>query len=152
MARIKVTEHVEAPIERVFALATDFANAPDAIEAITKVEMLTQGPVGKGTRFRETRKMFGREVTEEMEVTSFEPPSHYTLGCESGGCRYHSELRFERSGAGTDVSLTFDAVPLTLLAKVLSVVMRPMMKSMAKACAKDLADMKKLLEDQTLVV
>jgi hypothetical protein len=41
--------------------------------------------VSVGSRWRETRKVFGREATEEFEVTRLEPPRFLALRCE--GCR-----------------------------------------------------------------
>ena len=139
---------IAAPPEVVFRRAADFANAPQAIKGIVKVEMLTSGPVGVGTKFRETRIMFGREATEQMEVTAFEPPHRYALGAESHGSRYHSVLTFRPSGQGCEVEMTFDCTPVTFFAKVMSVLMRPMMKSIAKVCAKDLDDLKATIESE----
>lgn len=139
---------IAAPPDVVFRRAADFANAPQAIKGIAKVEMLTSGPVGIGTKFRETRIFFGREATEQMEVTAFEPPHRYALGAESHGCRYHSELTFRPSGQGCEVEMTFEGTPLTFFAKVMSVLMRPMIKSVAKVCAKDLDDLKETIESE----
>ena len=145
---LSVREHIAAPLDRVFEVASNFADAARAIEGILRVEVLTPGPVGVGTRFRETRKMFGKEATEEMTVTEFEPPRRYLLLAESHGCRYRSELRFEPQGSGTDVVMTFRSEPLTLAARVMSVLMKPMLKSMSKLCSKDLADLKRTIEAQ----
>ena len=60
MFGFSVDRHVDAPPEVVFAHASDFRRAPEFITAIAKMEILTSGPVGAGTRFRETRMMFGR--------------------------------------------------------------------------------------------
>jgi len=81
-----------------------------------------------------------------MEVTAFDPPRSYTLGSESCGCRYSSVLRFTPKGSGTDVTMTFEAVPLTTFAKIMSVVMRPLIKSSLKLIAKDLDDLKAAVE------
>ncbi len=143
---IEIKTHIEAPVETVFEKATDFARAAEKISGIEKMEMLTDGPVGKGARFRETRVMFGREAIEEMEVVEFSPPDRYALGCENHGCRYHSEFHFSPRGSGTDVAMTFEATPLTLGAKIMSFLMRPMMKSVATHCAKDLEDLKASIE------
>jgi len=141
-----VRERIAAPPERVFVVASDFANAAKTIEGILRVEMLTPGPVGVGTRFRETRKMFGKEASEEMTVAELEPPRRYVLLAESHGARYRSELRFEPQDAGTEVVMTFRGEPLTVVAKVMAALMKPMMKSMAKHCAKDLTDLKRSIE------
>ncbi len=90
--------------------------------------------------------MFGREATEEMEITAFDPPRGYSVGCESCGCRYHSAFRFTPNGAGTDVEMVFDAQPLTLAAKIMSFLMKPMIKSVLKECARDLHDLKAAME------
>jgi len=146
MASMTVKKHVEAPPERVFAAATDFQNLPKFIRGIKKVEMLTDGPVGAGARFRETRTVFKREATEEMQVTAFEPPRRVALGCESCGCRYHTEFTFTPAGNGTDVRMTFEAQPLSLFAKVMSVLMKPMIKACLRESEKDLDDVKAAVE------
>lgn len=146
MTSISVERLIDAPPERVFLAASDFAGAPGRIKGIVKVEVLTNGPVGKGTRFRETRKFLGREASEEMEVIEFEPPRRYLLGAESHGCRYRTEFAFVPTAAGTTVRMTFGAEPLTFFSKVMTVLMRPLMKKMVSMCAKDLDDLKSHLE------
>lgn len=148
MASITVKRHIEAPVERVFAAATDFANAHTFISGISRVEMLTEGPVKVGTRFKETRTIFNRECTEEMEITAIEPPRSYTLGCESNGCRYRSDFILMPEGNGTALEMTFEATPLTFAAKVKSILMKPMMKKMVEMCAKDLDDIKASVEQK----
>jgi hypothetical protein len=146
MAGITIKKHIQAPAGRVFAAATDFARAPEIIRSIRKVEMLTDGPLRVGTRFRETRILFSREATEELEVTSFEPPHRFALGCENHGCRFHTETTFTSNGTGTDVEMRFQATPLTLAAKMMSAAMKPMMSSVASECAGDLDDLKAAIE------
>ncbi|NOT31025.1 MAG: SRPBCC family protein [Planctomycetes bacterium] len=135
-----IARHVAAPREAVFAVASDFQNAPGRIKAITKLEILTDGPIRAGTRFRETRTMMGRAATEEMEITAYDPPRSYTLGGDSCGCRFRTQLRFEEKNGGTDIVMDFQAQPLTTMARVMMFLMKPMAKSMMKACAKDLDD------------
>ncbi len=144
--KLLISEFVDRPAEDVFAALSNFPEAAEMIGGITKVEMLSEGPVGVGTRFRETRVMFGREATEEMEVTAFEAPHRYVLGCENHGCRYASEFLLTPEGGGTKVTMSFEATPLTLMAKIMSVLTRPMMKSMAKHCMQDLKDVKTYVE------
>ena len=145
---VTIREQISASPERVFAVASDFANAPKAIPGILRVEMLTPGPVGVGSRFRETRKMFGKEASEEMTVAEIEPPRRYLLTAESHGSRYRTEFRFEPAAAGTEVVMTFRGEPLTAFAKVMTFVMKPMIKSVAKLCARDLADLKRSIEGE----
>jgi len=148
MAEISVKKRIEASPERVFALATDFENAARRLRGIKKLELLSDGPLGVGTRFRETRVMFNREATEEMEVTAFDPPRSYEVGCESHGCRYHSVLTFTPVGSGTEIEMRFQATPLTLAAKMMAVALQPMLSSVVKCLEDDLEDLKAAAEGE----
>ena len=147
MASITVQKHIAAPLETVFEYATDLRRAPARVSAIRKLEVLTDGPVAAGTRFRETRVLFKREATEEMEITRFERPSGYTVSAESHGTRYRTDFAFRAAAdAGTDVDVTFDAEPLTVSAKIMGFLMKPMLKSCAKLFAHDLDDLARAIE------
>ena len=145
-SRFTVKTKIHAPIDVVFKRLTDFEHAADRIEGITKMEMLTEGPVGVGTRFKETRLFMRKEATEEMEVTSFQQPTGYSLGCESCGCQYDTDFKLTPADGGTEVEMRFRAQPLTLGAKVMSVIFKPMVKSVVKTCEKDLDDIKRSIE------
>ena len=144
--KLAVTKRVAAPVERVFAIASDFAGAAETIGGITRVEMLTDGPVGVGSRFRETRRMHGREATEEMEVTELVPNERYALGCESHGCLYRTVFRFTPKDGGTEVDMVFEATPQTLMAKIMSILTRPALKMIGKVVEQDLEDIKSAAE------
>jgi uncharacterized protein YndB with AHSA1/START domain len=144
MPGLTVEQRIEAPPHRVFEIFTDLEHAADRIKGIQHLEVLTDGPVGVGTRFRETRKMFGKEATEEMEITAFEPPESYTTEAESHGSHYTAVFRFvpEDDGRATRVRFVFDARPLTLLAKVLGFLTASLAKnSLRKVMTEDLRDL-----------
>ena len=146
MAGVTIKKHIEASPEEVFAAATDLNKWVERIRGIEKVELLTDGPLGVGTRFRETRIMFKREAIEEMEFTGFDPPNGYAVGCESHGCRYNTEFSFTPNGSGTDVEMRFEATPLTFVAKAMSAMMKPMLGSVGKVLEQDLDDLKAAIE------
>ena len=54
MVKYTIEQYVNAPRERVFATATDLRRAPEVISGIQSLEVLTEGPIRKGTRFRVT--------------------------------------------------------------------------------------------------
>ncbi|MEX1023606.1 MAG: SRPBCC family protein [Planctomycetota bacterium] len=143
---ILIERTIAAPPEAVFAVSTDVPSWPEIVPAIDKTELLTPGPVGLGTRFRETRTMFGREATEEMEFLEFEPSTRYVLGAMSHGCRYRTTFRLTPVEGGTRLSMEFGAEPLTFFAKVMSVAMAPMRKKIGEMCGRDLDAMKAHLE------
>lgn len=142
MNPITTSTWIDAPPEEVFQLASNFNDCDTWLSGVTKTEMLTPGPVGEGTRFRETRRAGGREAIEEMEVTAFEPPRSYALQCSSHGTRYTSVLMFEADREGTIVSMDMQIRPESFIAKLMSPVMRMMSGRIQKHLAHDLEDLK----------
>ena len=127
MSNLRITKTVNAPVEQVFARFSVFAGAPNDVAGIDRVEMLTDGPIGKGTRFKETRAMFGKEATEEMLVAEFEPNRKYTITAESCGAHYQTIFLFHQQGDKTEVDMQLSSRPITFMAKILSPIMGLMM-------------------------
>ena len=146
LATFCISKRIHAPVEAVFAASTDVENYPARIPGIKRVEKLTDGPVGLGTRFRETRIMFKREASEVMEFTAFEPNRSYTLTCNSCGMLYNSHFRFRQEGADTVMDFEFQAKPLSFFAKLMSPLGKLMMGSMKKWIADDFDALQKAVE------
>lgn len=147
MAGCTICVPIAVPAAVAFGAMCDFANAPSRIPSIRRVEFLTEGPARVGTRFRETRVMFGREATETMEVTRFEPGRLYELTANSCGCLYRSEIRVDPKGASScELTMTFQALPQTFFAKIMGFLMKGMLKACERAMRKDMEDMGRSLE------
>ena len=119
MASISSSVQINAPAERVYEMMTDLESAPQRISGIQTMEVLTDGPFGVGTRFRETRIMFGKEAVETMEVSAVEPGRSYTTEAESHGSHYTCVVAVEPAGEGCTLSMSMDAKPLSLVSKVM---------------------------------
>ncbi len=137
---------IDAPPDVVFAAFADIPNAPSRIKGITRVEMLTPGPVGQGTKFKETRTMFKRESTETLEFTAFEPPHRYEIGAYSCGVDICFEFRFVPEGTGTRVEVTMAGVAKTFFAKLMSPLSGLMAGAMKKCVLADMKDIKTSVE------
>lgn len=148
MQEVEVRRHVSAPVERLWALATDLAGAPEVLRGVKAVEVLTSGPFGVGTRWRETRAIFGKSATEEMTVTAVEPERSYTVEADSSGARYVSTFDFAPSPVGgTNVTARFSAATTTTVARVLGALTAPVARrSVAKALKRDLDDLAQVAE------
>ncbi|MFG0318741.1 MAG: SRPBCC family protein [Planctomycetota bacterium JB042] len=147
MKKMTMSRRIAAPRPAVFAACTDFPNAAERVEGITNVKMLTDGPVGKGTRFEETRTMFGKDATETLEVSAFDPDRSVTVSCFSCGVEYDSTFTFSDDGGGTRVDLEIVTTPKTIGAKIFSPIMGAMMGKMMKKCIEqDLDDLQKHCE------
>jgi len=149
MSQVAVTRHFNAPPDKVWNVLSDLERAAERIEAIKHVEILTDGPVGQGTRFKETRVMFGKEATEEMEITEWNPPTHLAMECETCGMHARSVISCRPDGEGTRVEMSMQTTPLTFVAKLMSPLGKMMEKSCRKAFEKDLDDVQRIVEDQT---
>ncbi|MBX3390977.1 MAG: SRPBCC family protein [Phycisphaeraceae bacterium] len=146
MPACTLIKQVNAPPERVFAFLADMNNWERAISAIKEIEVLTPGPVGKGTRFKETRVMFGKEATETMEITAWDPPRSHAIEADSCGARFISTISIEPTGAGSTIRMHTRTVAQTFFAKLFAPLGYLMMGMMKKAMQKDLDDLAKAIE------
>ncbi len=148
MATYTTSIRVNAPQKQVFETLLDIDRAPERMSAIIRVERITDGPVGKGTRWRETRIMFKKEATEELEIVAFDPPRSMTVGGESCGCVYSSQIRVRPEGRETVIEMELTGRGTSLFSKVMSALMAPFMKGMMLKCInQDLADLKSSIEN-----
>ncbi len=147
MATISMNKTIHAPVEKVFATFTNFREAADHVNGIAKLEVLTDGPIGVGTKFRETRIMFKKEAVEEMEITSFEPNRSYSVGCHSCGTDFRTTFQFVPNGNTTEVKMDMNCKPVSLFAKIMSPVTSLMMGPTMKKCIQsDLNDLAAVAE------
>ncbi len=143
-----LTQHVNAPADKVWAVISDIPGAAATLSSIDSIQMLTDGPYGDGTRWKETRTMMGRAETVEMWVSQSEPPSENrggstTVKALQGGADYTTRFVLAERDGGTDLTLTFGAEVLkpSRLSKVMMAVLGPIgMRITRKALARDLAE------------
>ena len=137
---------IQASQDKVFNAFTDLHTLPDKVKAIRKIELLTPGDIGVGTRFKETRRMFGSEATEVMEITAFSPPSGLQEEARSSGMHYTSVWTFSEKQGVTTVTITFTGKAETMMARIMSLIFSLMAGSMKKAFLADMKDLKDSLE------
>jgi 1-acyl-sn-glycerol-3-phosphate acyltransferase len=106
---VTISRRMAAPPAAVWAVLTDLAQAPQTLRGVTRVEVLTPGPYGVGTRWRETRAMWGREATEEMEVSVSEPERRTVVEARPGSTYYATVFTLRPAGTGTQLDVRFSA-------------------------------------------
>lgn len=119
---------VEAPAEIVFVKASDIEGSPVHQPKIKRIEVLTQGPVGIGTRWNETRAMGKKEATVTLEITEFDPPRSYTVECDSAGTHYTTTMSIETAGDASTLRAKVQAKPGGFLAGLLAKMVMGMMR------------------------
>lgn len=144
--KIGIEALIEAPCETVFAAVADIPEWPQYISAIESIDMLSPGPVEAGTRFHETRVMFGRRATEEMTVAEISPPRRLVLTALDHGTAQRAEHLVEPLGPQTRLRLVFEGQPSTLLARLLAPLGSQFLGAVKRQLASDLADLQREAE------
>ncbi len=121
---ITVATRIPVPPARAFAVIADIERWPDRIADISRIEILSDDPVGPGTRFRETRTMHGRTAQQEMTVTEYTPPERLLLTADAHGMHYRMLHVLREVDGGTHLSLHFTATPATITARLIAPVAR----------------------------
>ena len=145
----RITETIHAPLERVFSLTNDIDRAMEWLPAGVRIEKLTEGPVRVGSRYRETRKILGRDDTEIYEITVYDPPNRSEVFAEGRhGTAGRGEFRFriDFAAAGPDatrVELVASATRLGCVGVILYPVVRGIIRRHTVA---DVAGLKAWIE------
>jgi uncharacterized protein YndB with AHSA1/START domain len=112
LIRIELTIEIDRPVERVFAYVTDPSKLgewqPNLIEATNE----TEGPLGRGTRLRETRRgPFGRTVEAVVEVAEYEPNARFDLRIVSGPLPIDGRHAFRARDGETRIDFVAEGQP-----------------------------------------
>ena len=141
--KISLTQHVNAPADKVWAVISDVPGSAATLSGIEAIQMLSDGPYGEGTRWKETRTMMGRSDTMEMWVSQADPPRSTTVKALQGGADYTSRMTLADRAGGTDLTMTFgaDMVNPSRMNKLAMAVFGKLgMRITRKALAKELAE------------
>lgn len=122
---------------------TDIEGSPETISGIDAVERLDDAVgFGVGTKWRETRTMFGKSAEEVMEVTDVVDGQSYVVEANASGVHYRTVMSVAPSpGGGSTISMTFESEPDGMLAKFMaSTVGKLFERATRKAMEQDLVD------------
>jgi carbon monoxide dehydrogenase subunit G len=99
VVRIDFTVEVARPPQEVFELMTDLARLPEW--QASAVESKADGALHEGARIAERRRVMGRELETQLEVTGFDPPRQLTLKALNGPIRFTVDHRLAEADGGT---------------------------------------------------
>lgn len=92
--RVSVDTHIEAPLDRVWEVLTDWETQPRWMADARAVEVVGERRDGVGTQLRcPTELAFGLVITDHLEVVEWEPPR--LLGVRHTGPIIHGIAAFE---------------------------------------------------------
>ena len=96
MPGFKTSEKIRLPPRAVFDYVTDIANSTTWLPGVVASEMLTEGPIGAGSRYRETRQAAERMGYVDIEVKEYDPPRKIRHGVRQGRLPDYLQLHLLR--------------------------------------------------------
>jgi hypothetical protein len=94
------TIYINAPVENVFEVTTDFNQAMSIMNNVVRIEILTEGSIQVGSRVKEVRKIRGKEAETILIVTEYIPNQKYAVKSVDYGItvEYHYQFNTQESG------------------------------------------------------
>jgi hypothetical protein len=129
MSTVAVTQVIDAPLAHVWAVVTDLPERVYWMSTIDDVDVVTDGPFGTGTVWRETRTMAdGARVTEEFHVRECVEPYRFEVRSPGSGADYRmtytlSPVDAGRHRGGTEVTIEQEGHARGPTGRVLEVVL-----------------------------
>ncbi|HHV20222.1 MAG TPA: hypothetical protein GXZ30_01575 [Propionibacterium sp.] len=99
---VAVSRTIAATPDDIWCVLTDLARWSVLLRHVVSLEVLTPGEYGVGTRWLESRSVFGRDSTQEYTVTEVNRPSQTAVETEHGDLLYRVEHLIEPSGDHSD--------------------------------------------------
>ena len=148
MSTVAVSRLVDAPVDDVWRTFTDLGGRCEWMSTVTRVELLTPGPFGTGTVWRESRTMVdGDEVTEEFRVRECVAGERFVVASPGIGADYRMTYSFVpvlsgRHRGGTMVTVVQDGSPTAPAARFLALIFGGLAAETAEgALRRDLDDL-----------
>jgi uncharacterized protein YndB with AHSA1/START domain len=101
MARIEGEIAINRPVDEVFDFVADERNEPRYNPRMVRVEKLSPGPVGRGSRFRAEAASWPRTVPMTIEYTTYERPRRLASSIGIAAADIQGTLTFDPVAGAT---------------------------------------------------
>jgi uncharacterized membrane protein len=134
---------INCPISTVFDFILDGENAPRWRPAVTDAKLVTSGPLGVGSRFKQgLRGPSGGRIDGDYEIVECRQNHWIRFQVTAGPARPTGTYKFEESGDGTKVTFALDYEPKGFARLMGPMITRNMWREVAT-----LENLKKQLEE-----
>lgn len=142
MSGVEVETTIERPRDDVAAYVMDPANDRSWIGALTEVNVLTDGPIGTGTRVERVARFLGKRIEYVNEIVEYAPPERLRMKSVQAPFPMTVDYDLAEADGGTLVRIRTggDASGFYRLAGPL------LDRAVRKGVARDLARLKAILE------
>ena len=107
MVRIDFTLEVARPPAEVFARLVDLDRLPEWQESA--LGSSAEGPIAEGTRITERRRIMGRELENQLEVTAYDPPRRFALKALGGPVPFSVDHELTENSGSTRLRVVAEA-------------------------------------------
>jgi uncharacterized membrane protein len=95
MTTVSFSRLVDGGVDQTWQVFTDLPARPAWLCTVDRIEVLTAGPFGAGTAWRESRRLPGGDsVTEELLVLAADPPGRLVIASAGIGVDYRTTYQF----------------------------------------------------------
>lgn len=140
---VQATTFITRDAASVSAYAFEPTNDPIWIGGITKAELITPRPVGKGTQVQRLAGFMGRTIDYVLEVVEFEPGHRMHMRSIKGPFPMQVTYTFEPANGGTKATLRVQGEPKAFYGRVFDWFMAPMVR---KNLRRDLRNLRRIME------
>ncbi|HKJ28502.1 MAG TPA: SRPBCC family protein [Anaerolineales bacterium] len=109
MIKVEKSITINAPVEKVFAFASEPENSTKWQSDVDAVEY--EGEQTVGGQYTEVRKFMGREMRTTLEITQLIENKLWAAKTLSGPVPYEVTVTYDVDGAGTRMTTTVEAEP-----------------------------------------
>lgn len=111
MARVAGEIIINRPTEEVFDFVADERNEPRYNHEMVRCELVTEEPIGQGSRFHAEISMRSRPVQIIIEFTDFQRPRLLASASHLSTMEIEGRLTFDPVSAGTRMSWSWELHP-----------------------------------------
>ena len=111
MIKVEMSIEVKRPVAEVFAFVTNPANDVKWQEGLIEARLVSEGPMGVGSKLHDARKFLGLKMESDLEVTGYVPNKLFSLKVASGPMQFEIKQTFEAVGGGTRIALVAEGEP-----------------------------------------
>ncbi|MCB9880969.1 MAG: SRPBCC family protein [Planctomycetes bacterium] len=119
---------VSAPPQAVFDIISDPRRYAEIQPDIVGIDVLQEDAEGRVERFRETRRMKGREAAVELRITERTPAKRIRFVSDAGGTTWDTVYSLRSEGEGTALHLEMQVRPYKFFARILTPLILPMVR------------------------
>lgn len=106
---------IHQPVEEVFDFVADERNEPRYNPRMLRVEQISAGPIGRGTRFRAASRSMGRTVEMTIEFTAYERPRRLASATHLATMDIQGILTFDPVPEGARMRWSWELEPQGML-------------------------------------